>query len=352
MLDKVKASQTLSRFNQKELLELCFQLWKSFFNEQNVLQQLSYFPMGGAIQTYKQTSLSDLENFVDRLKSSYYPKDSKLNLFIGASTVALTPFVEILRSLLLQVPIICRLSEEFSLGAYSQLKVNAPLKLRECFDFVYWKSSDFESAKKYFAEADALMVHGSDETISKLKEQWQKKNFFGFGHKASFAVCQIESGLIEALIQDLLAFGGNGCLTPQTVFVVNGDSEAFARELAGRLKTVSFQLTAAESFILQTKLQELALVKGCQVFESRVLYSAAEGFEYVPLRGTVWVKTLRDTKELSQAVSCLNNRIGSIGTNLERQKISQLFPRTRVSEIGFMQRPDLFWFQEPTHLIY
>ena len=66
------------------------------------------------------------------------------NLFILASTVPVTPLVEIIFSILLDRKITCRISNRFSLELYQFFKKKAPKELQDYFEFVTWDSSDLE----------------------------------------------------------------------------------------------------------------------------------------------------------------------------------------------------------------
>jgi hypothetical protein len=349
---------------EEELLNLIFEFWQNCFCElpedfKSKFQSwlgLSYKFQANTFSYYRSLSLNNLRALRERLlKDSYYPKNSNLNLFFGASTIPITPFPEILYSFLLQTPIICRIPENYSLEFYNYFKDRLPSKLKGCLEFAYWPSANNELTQQYVNKADCLIVHGSDRTIEQLCQLAPNKHFLGFGHKASFAVCKPSSDAV-VLVQDIISFKQNGCLSPQVVYVLNAadnTAKAFAQELAAELAKTNFELTPAQVYHKQAFIEDVLLKDDCQIFNDCIIFSQSQNYHYSPGNGLLWVKPLKGLQHVQECVSSLKGQIGCIGHNLDEKEqliLQQMFPAIRLSELGQMQNPSLFWLQEPSSL--
>ncbi len=337
----------LSNLSKKQHLELIYLLWHNWLQKVPSCKKAEY-----KLEEYQKLSLADLEALQAKLeKNVFYPQNSGLNLFIAASTIPITPFKEILNSLLLKTPIICRLPEDFDLSFYKLFESACPNNLKDFVKFISWTSNDLKITQEYINKSDCIIVHGKDETINLLKQMSLGKHFLGFGHKASFIVCKPELSCISAIVSDIEAFGQKGCLSPQVIYYLEKEESIlnFAQNLSIAIKKVNFNLSPAEAYQKQNIIEQIYLCGENKVIGENIIISENSQFEYIPMAGLVWLKPLKDLSALNTATARLDGRIGAIGTNLPESLLKEFFYKVRICELGEMQKPSLLWLQEPTH---
>jgi hypothetical protein len=99
------------------------------------------------------------------------------------------------------------------------------------------------------SHADAVVVHGRDETVAQLRARVPVDRIFvGHGHRLSVAAVGAEVEVEKAAERvglDIALYDGRGCLSPATVLVEEvprGRARAFARALATELERLSLRL--------------------------------------------------------------------------------------------------------------
>jgi hypothetical protein len=97
--------------------------------------------------------------------------------------------------------------------------------------------------------ADAVVAHGSDETIATIRERvGARRPFLGYGHKVSFAAvgAAVDPGLAaQRLARDVALWDGRGCLSPAWALVRDsprGRAAELARALAASLEELEEEL--------------------------------------------------------------------------------------------------------------
>lgn len=98
-------------------------------------------------------------------------------------------------------------------------------------------------------EADAAVVYGSDETVSRIQGSLRAgTRFVGYGHKLSAVAIGPDVDLEQAagaVAIDLCLYDGRGCLSPAHIFVDAGRRDrptAFAQALASALSRLAVEL--------------------------------------------------------------------------------------------------------------
>lgn len=343
-------SNIFLKLSKEEHLELIFSIWHNWLQKISDSEIKKY-----QLEEYQKLSLADLELLQEKLQTdAFYLPNSRLNLFIAASTVPITLFKEILNSFLLKSPIICRLPKEFELNFYKLFEKILPDNLKTLAQFVFWESHNLEVTKEFIQKSDSVIVHGNNETINFFKALTTEKHFLGFGHKASFAVCKPILADIPALVSDIEAFEQKGCLSPQVIYCLEENENTitnFAQNLNFALEKAckNFYLKAALAYQRQNFLEQMALDQENQIIGKHVVFSKNPQFEYSIGGGLVWIKPLKNLFDLKKAVNRLNGFIGTIGTNLSPISIQELFADIRICELGKMQKPSLLWLQKPTY---
>jgi hypothetical protein len=97
--------------------------------------------------------------------------------------------------------------------------------------------------------ADAVVAHGSDESIAAIRARVPPdRTFVAHGHKLSVAAIGRDAPLeatAAAIAQDAALYDGRGCLSPAYVLVEDeppGRAEAFGQALAGELERLAVEL--------------------------------------------------------------------------------------------------------------
>jgi hypothetical protein len=322
-----------------QFLPLIHEFWR---------QMLSFKPLK-AYTKHLHCSLEDLSTLqAQLLNSPYQLPGAKLNLFFAASTVPITPLPEILHSLLLKAPLVCRVPEDLWHDYYGNFTDFLPELLKEALEVKYWPSADQAQTKFWLQQADSIKVHGQDQTIKQLQTWASNKHLVGYGHKASFIVCQPQLNDIPALVEDIQAFAQRGCLSPQVIYYLSTDNlPVFAQALAVELAKLDFDLSPGESYSKYHKLELACLEPTNQLFGQNLICS--EKLDFASAQAFIWLKPLSDLSNLLIIEKQLKGRIGSIGTNLEPVLLSTFLKGNyRICPLGQMQKPTVFWQQEPT----
>ena len=99
------------------------------------------------------------------------------------------------------------------------------------------------------AQADAVVAHGRDETLTAIRERVPvDRPFLGYGHKLSLAAVGREAdaqSAAGALALDVALYDGRGCLSPVYVLVEDapaGRAERLAEALAAELERLAGEL--------------------------------------------------------------------------------------------------------------
>ena len=358
---------------EKTLDNLVLQMYKNWFSSfEQIFESLNLNPepFFHYFEYHKKQSqsfnLQDIQALKENLvveRKAYL--NSKLNLFIGASTVLITPLPEIIYSLLLQIPINCRISDPLLLPFYEKFKNLAPIELKDFFAFEYWSSNDRELTKQKIKSADCLIIHGSDQTIKQITElKTENQIVLGFGHKISFMLCSFNqdfqdnlANYINLIAQDLFAFLQKGCLSAQVIYVL-ADQESeildFCYKLNNELEKFNWQMQASVAFEKFHFIEKTIINQNNKLIGNHIIYSTNQAFEYMPINGMVWVKPLKDKnlETLDFMPDFLINKIACIGHNLPENEIKKIQNKLnydfRQCDLGFMQKTCLFWLQKPS----
>lgn len=324
-----------------------------------------------------QISTQDLHSLKANLKNSYYSCQPSSVLFIGASTIPITPLVEVLYSLFSQASIECRVPSSVSIEFYNYFHQRLPSELKEFVNYTFWKSDDLEITRQKLKENDFVIVHGSDETIDELSKQFlsssskevhagkgnSERKLFGFGHKASFSVLDLQKNRLKEQIQkitkDIIAFNQLGCMSPQCIFLINSSKDSldnFCQDLARELDEQKIYINPSSFVSKHSFLERISLEEECKIYGDSVILSQdsqLNSFNYSCGCKTIWVKPLNKLKDLPRLVAELDGRIACIGHNLsacDGDFLKNLFPKARICANGTMQIPEIDWIQEATHI--
>jgi hypothetical protein len=220
------------------------------------------------------------------------------------------------------------------------------------------------------ARADAVVAHGSDETVTAIRARVPvHARFVAHGHKLSAAVVGRDADptrAADALALDAALYDGRGCLSPAYAFVEDvpaGRAGAFARELARALERISGELprgplAPAEQVALQS-LRAASAARGDDVLASKgslawtVIACAAGG--PLPAPGALRalpVVPFADAAQLAARLGTLQPHLSTLGGAgfsgrgdlLER--LARDAGASRVCALGHMQLPPIDWHHD------
>jgi hypothetical protein len=221
-------------------------------------------------------------------------------------------------------------------------------------------------------EADAVVVHGQDETVAALRARVPvDRIFIGYGHRLSVAAIGSEIDVEAAarpLGVDVALYDGRGCLSPAYVLVEDrplGRAEALARALALELEQLATDLPRGS----------LEAAEEAWVHDRRGGAAAREGTKlFTPGAGTAWsvilepggsrpapgtlrtvpVVPIADCEALAQWCEGLSphvSSLGQMGWGPRASRLAGIVARgggSRVCPLGRMQLPPLDWHHDGT----
>jgi len=217
----------------------------------------------------------------------------------------------------------------------------------------------------WLAEAEAVVVYGSDETVARFRGLASPSQIFiGYGHKASLGVIWDDPHFVscDGAARDASLFDQQGCLSPQ-VFYVRDTPSGFAREYAEHLasamdrfnrthprgpltteeKAAIANLRAAYRFRAAGDLR-VALWEGGANLDWTVVYEEDAWFPASPLNRVIFVKPLPEG--LPSSIGPASEYIGAVGLFPCTEELADRFAALRPSRfcaIGRMQDPHWTW---------
>ncbi len=213
---------------------------------------------------------------------------------------------------------------------------------------------------EWLAEADAVVVFGSDTTVQALREQVRPEAIFlPHGHRVSFGIVFDDSALasLPGAVEDVCLFDQQGCLSPHLFYVAPEQALAYAERLAEALEAVAPAhpvLTLEEVAAIVAVREEAAFIPGARLWQNAeatprwsVIYDPRPGFTPSCLNRTVFIKPL--PADLPAAVAPVRAYLSCAGiwpptpAHAERAAATGV---SRVCPIGQMQRPPLTWRQD------
>jgi hypothetical protein len=223
--------------------------------------------------------------------------------------------------------------------------------------------------------ADAIVAHGSDETIAAIRARVPAQRIFiGYGHKLSLAVVGPDVELDEAAEAaglDVALYDGRGCLSPAYVGVIDrprGRAAAFATALADVLQRLATELprghlNASEEAAIRYLRARAALREGVRLEMPEhgtawtVMIEPAGSRPPPGLLRCIPVIPLSDASELELWCDELAPHLSSLGhagwggPSAELTQAVGVGGGSRVCPLGRMQFPPLDWSHDGTNPI-
>ncbi len=248
-------------------------------------------------------------------------------------------------------------------------------KLGACLELVEWKGGDEELETPLFEASDCVTAMGSDETIAALEKRLPRTiRFLPYGHRVSFsyvtkaALEDCNPGVMaEQIVDDVVPWNQNGCLSPHVVYVEKGTtpspdrlahliaaelerredayprgavSERVAGTIANRRRLYEIRAANDKGTLLWASEKSTAWTV---VFdnEARFQTSCQHRFLYVKAVDEL-ADALGGADEVFGKVSC----VGLAASLHEAQGVVEQLARwgvTRVCPVGKMQEPSIAW---------
>jgi len=217
-------------------------------------------------------------------------------------------------------------------------------------------SDDSAAVAAAIAQADTVVVLGSDETVAAVRSLTPAdKGFAAHGHKVSAAWLGpvVSDAEVTGLACDLVAWDQAGCLAPQVVWVA-GDAaaiHALGVRLTAALHEIEPGLALSDASAHRRARQRLvplvAMLGGDLFGTATTLLATLPDASFRPSPGPriAWLLPASEAA-LAALAPVLSTLALSIGTS---QPATPLLPSTRTCAPGDMQRPPIDWHQDGLH---
>ena len=281
-----------------------------------------------------------------------------------AGNTPLLAWVSMIRALLVRSASLVKLpsnaSAQWAHLFHRSLAEIAP-DLAKCVQLAEWPGGTPELDAALCAQADLVMVHGSDSTLRDLRGLCPAKTpFIGYGHRVSFGILLPNADrrkAAEGFAKDVLLYDQGGCLSPQTIFV-EGDgnkvrqfSSFLAEALSAASERYPLPVRAERAAGAVREARALAWMdEGNHLWEDpdlrwTVIARPGSDFAASPTYGVVSVQPLESLKELPLALSRVADRLQ--GCAVAGTESTGYLPGVpHLCRPGELQAPPLSWRQD------
>lgn len=248
-------------------------------------------------------------------------------------------------------------------------------KLAACLEVVEWRGGQVQFEEALFAEANCVTATGGEEALAAIRRKLPVGvRFLGYGHRVSFGYIASEvltalhtTKIIARAADDVVAWDQLGCLSPHVFYVQSGGAvspiqfaERLAEELAGREKTEprgKLPAAAAATIAARRAVYEMraAHTTDTRLWQSpgstawTVVCEADARFPISCLHRFIYVKPVRDLKEVMQSADEVRGQVSTVGMAVAEHRIAEQAAQlarwgvTRICPLGRMQHPPLPW---------
>jgi hypothetical protein len=246
--------------------------------------------------------------------------------------------------------------------------------LAECVAVTYWEGGREELEGAVFAEADAIIAYGADETISDVRARVPAGvRFLGYPTRVGAGVIaagalggrQEAEALARAAARDVVAFDQQGCVAPHVLFVERGGAtgpERFAEGLAAALEEAAGRMPRkamdpGESAAIH-QLRAEAEVRGATVLASAggtewtVVVEEGRGFEPSPLNRVIRVHPVDAVEEALEGLAEVGRRLQTVALAANPEQAESLAEKlgalgaTRIVPVGSTAWPAPDWHHD------
>ena len=235
----------------------------------------------------------------------------------------------------------------------------------------WWPGGDRRREEEVARAAASLIAYGSDEAVAALRSL-APAAFVGYGHRLSVAVVRLDdptrmTELAAAAALDVALYDQLGCLSPQAVYTLGGDSatrNSFGDALARELEALSQQIPRGElpesAALAIRRLRdevEWREIRGAAVrlrmSRAGALWTVIEDPEPVfrpsPLYRTIFVRPLERLSAFRTALEDVLPQLECVGVgpwpDAELDEMIRGCGIPHRAPLGRMQAPGLDWRQ-------
>lgn len=251
---------------------------------------------------------------------------------------------------------------------------DADHKLGACLELAEWPGGLTALEEGLFAEADCVLVTGSDETLAAIRGRLPAHTrFVGYGHRVSFGFIAADvlfgrgaKRIAAAAADDVVAWNQLGCLSPHVFYVQNGGEvgpEQFAQLLAEELETREkveprgeIPTKVAAGIASRRAIYEVRAAHSpeTQLWQSpgstawTVVCEADPRFAGSCLHRFIYVKKVANLTDALHGADAVRGQVSTVAIATEEKQTdlaTQLarWGATRICPIGQMQNPPLHW---------
>ena len=146
-----------------------------------------------------------------------------------------------IRALVARSGVLCKLAEGEPglLPLFARLLAAENASLGRCIAATWWPGASFPAAwREWIHRSGATVVYGGDAPIEAVRRSLPAHNrLIVYGPRTGLAVLLPDArpGAAADLARDVCAYDQQGCVSPRLAYVVAGDAEPFARNLAAAM---------------------------------------------------------------------------------------------------------------------
>jgi hypothetical protein len=251
---------------------------------------------------------------------------------------------------------------------------DADHKLGACLEIATWKGGLDALDAALFAEADGVVVVGSDETVAAIRGKVPRTaRFLGYGTRVSFGYVTREAlehqahAVVRRAAADVSAWNQLGCLSPHVIYVEEGtrvSADAFASLLAAELdaleKTHPRGPLPVEEAAAIARRRAFYEVRAAHSLETKLWTSADStawtvvlesdpNFQISCLNRFIYVKAVSGLTQALHGLGAVQENISTVGLaagSAQAAELARAFARwgvKRICPLGQMQNPPLGW---------
>ncbi|MBU5678811.1 MAG: acyl-CoA reductase [Candidatus Aenigmatarchaeota archaeon] len=221
-------------------------------------------------------------------------------------------------------------------------------------DFLWcipWKGGEDLEDRLFEDENAAIIVYGAHDTINKIRAK-AKGKVLGYPLRAGVEIVSLKDSRdvkknAPKIVRDMTYMDQTACFSPHIVYVISRDSSypiKLCEEMAKimneqkiRRKRLSVDEKSVISMLYHTYLLEKTAGLDLDVWKGEeylIIYDGTNSsFELSPLYRTIRVKRIENLEDLKNTLYDYREYLQTIGTNLEKEEVAELFADYNISRI-------------------